>query len=311
MMRVNGMSNIAPLTRRKSLREDLDPALNWLNDLGIDHSKTRIGNYRRNLDQLEKLDISKAHLSGDTFDTAVEAADLVIIHKALGKRQDEVLRRRLKEFVKGPVHSRDEKPQAGSTYKARSTGLELLIASHFAMAGFDVSFDTISDVVVSDKRTVFHIECKRPSKIENVEDCIGEAYSQLKTRYDSYKGIIPQRGFAVVSITKCMNPENEQYIFDKEEDIYSALSYTGNQFLEQNRNIFYKGLNELTMGVIMYLQIATSLVGHKGIFIQRQFSSIYVSNTNEPDIKYNNPDRLYFKDITDSLRTGFANAFVT
>ena len=125
--------------------------------------------------------------------------------------------------MSGPIHAIDERFDKGSSHKARSTALELLVASQFAQAGYSISFDTEADVEVIDKTVLFHVECKRPSKYENIEKCVGDAYSQLKKRYASYNGDLKQRGFAFISITKLVNPDNGTLLLKNKLEIKERL----------------------------------------------------------------------------------------
>ncbi len=211
--------------------------------------------------------------------------------------------------MSGPIHAIDERFDKGSSHKARSTALELLVASQFAQAGYSISFDTEADVEVIDKTVLFHVECKRPSKYENIEKCVGDAYSQLKKRYASYNGDLKQRGFAFISITKLVNPDNGTLLLKNKLEIKERLDALASNYLTENKHLFYKNLDDRTMGVIFYLQMAIKTPEYNGLFIYRHLAGIYVSNTNDPNIENQNRDRVYFREIMTKLNQGFVSIF--
>jgi hypothetical protein len=55
--------------------------------------------------------------------------------------------------------------------------------------------------------------------------------------------------------------------------------------------------------------MAVAVRGQKGMFVQRHVTGVYVSNTNDTDIKAQNPDRVYFEEIVGNLKRGFRTEF--
>jgi hypothetical protein len=289
------------LIHRKSLSSDVRPALEWLHSLRIDISKSRFAKYVIQLSALENQLPIPTDIANDSYDTAIEISDLVIINLGLSRYTGSNLIPRLRDFVSGPIHSIDENSNKGRSYKARSTGVELLIASHFLLGGFKINLETDTDVEAIDKNVFFHIECKRPAKYDNVEKCVQEAYSQLKKRYNSYTGKQSQRGFAVLSITKFSNPGNIQLAVNSQDEMVIESEKFISKFLEEHRSTFYKNLDDRTMGVLIHFQIAVVIRGQKGVLIHRILSGIYTSLISDIDIKNMHPDRVYFREIIQRL----------
>ncbi len=300
---------------RKRMKAEFAEALAWLKSLGIDYSPTRFGKYGKDIELLEMIGTGAAaqkskglKSTNDSYDSALEAHDLITIYRGLSSFKDSKFIEKLKIFIGGPIHSADEK-LGGASSLARNTGLELLIASHFALGSFKVDFSTLADTVVIDKNTFFHIECKRPFKYKTIKKNLDKAYSQLKRRYSENDQDLPVRGFVVLSIGKILNPENNTLRVKDESELLKTIGILFRDFLDQHKTLWKRNLHDQTMAVFAYLQIAVSFEKLIGTLIHRQFDGIYVSLGHDPDIKNLDPDRLYFNEIVSRLNEGARNAF--
>lgn len=288
----NDSDQLLPMIQRPSISSDLAQAATWLKEIGVDFEHSRFSQYQNHLMRAEEGKIAL-----DGYDSAIEASDLFLIYRGLSRFEHPALLQKLRIFVeKGPVHSKFERPSDASAL-ARNTGLELLIASHFALAGFDLDFELTSDIVFRDKNSTFHIECKRPFRRETVKRCLEKAYSQLRHRYRDNPQVPGIRGLVVLSMGKFSNPENRTLGIANNQDLMSFMTKLQEDFLRMHQRAFYKNLHQNTMGVFAYLQIAVSFKNIKGTGIHRQFNGMYLSKTNETNIKFMNPDRLYFHQI--------------
>lgn len=292
---------------RKSLQSDLKDALNWVESLGVRIEGTRFAKYSKNLALLENSINVPDRLGSEAFDSAIEAWELVLIHKGLSQHKSEAFRARLSELSGGPLHSGDEKPD-GSSHKARNTGLELAVGAHFALAGFSVDFDTKADIIASDPRTTFYVECKRPSSFK-ISNTIDEAYSQLKARYIGHSLEREPRGLAVISLNKLLNPESLQLRVQSTREAVSTVDSEVNRFLNGNERLWYNDLDERTMAVMAYATWAVFVEGQKGLYILRHFGGKYVSNTHDRMLVHQDPDRVYFSLVLFELNTAVQRAF--
>jgi len=246
-------------------------------------------------------------LNSEAFDSAVEAWELVLIHKGLSQFGSAEFTERLAKLLGGPIHSTDEKPD-GSSHKARNTGLELAVGAHFALAGFSVDFDTDADIVASDSRTTFYVECKRPSS-PRISKTIDEAYSQLKTRYEGHGVGREPRGLAVISLNRLLNPETVQLRVQNTREAESTIASVVSRFLNQNEALWYNDLHDRTMAVIAYATWSVFIEGQRGLYILRDFGGKYVSNIHDRNLAHQGPDRVYFSVVLSELNKGVQRAF--
>jgi len=298
-----------PVIRRASISRDLDQALNWVQSLGLDYSQSRFLRYKNELKLQEGILYLPPTAEREGSDSAYECSDLIFIHKGLSGLKSPILKRKLKALLKGPKHSSDEKP-AGGSHQARDISLELVIASHFALGGFDVEFSNDADVIVRDGNTTFYIECKRPSG-RNIEGTIDEIYHQLRRRYKGHKSDTQARGLAVISLTKRLIPDSETLLVNSPQEGITAISQILQSFQDDTLKLWHKNLHHQTMAVIGYVSIAISLGGRRGLMMNRQFSGRYVSRTRKTDLAEKDPDRVYFNHIVSRLNQGVLSAFAS
>ncbi|MEX2115297.1 MAG: hypothetical protein WEB37_00300 [Bacteroidota bacterium] len=290
------------MIHRRSISKDLQEAAAWLKAINIDFENSRFAQYANHLKRAEG-----GQLDQSGHDSAIEASDLYMIYRGLSRLDHPNLHQKLKIFVEsGPLHSSQERP-GGATGLARNTALELLIASQFALAGYDLDFNTTSDVAFRDGRTMFHVECKRPFTYNGVKKNIERAYSQLRHRYRDSIGSTA-RGLVVLSIAKFSNPMNQTLSISDDRELVAFMSGRFEEFLRAHQRLFYRNHDERTMAVLAYLQIAVAYQDRKGTGIHRQFAGMYLSTVNPTDIKYMNPDRLYFHEIVERINRSNKNA---
>jgi hypothetical protein len=299
--------------RKKSLNAEYAKALQWLKSLGIDYSLSRFAKYEKDIEKLEnftsveKIKNSDDKAVLDSYDSALEAHDLIMIHKGLGGIKEDELTRKLKWFVGGPVHASNEKSD-GRSHVARNTGIELLVTSNFVLGGFKVNFQTDADVVVIDKDNHFQVECKRSSKESTLKSNLDKAYSQLKRRYAEYEESCLSRGFVVLSIGKIVNPENKVLGVKDGSEILGIMDQIVRDFLNNNKSIWQRNLHEKTMAVFAYLQMAANAQNRHGTFIVSHYGGLYLRPGHLPDIKDLDLDRLYFREIVSRMNEGARNA---
>ena len=171
-----------------------------------------------------------------------------------------------------------------------------------------MDFDTNADIVASDSRTTFYVECKRPSSVK-ISKTIDETYDQLKARYLAHRLGYEPRGLAVISLNKLLNPETLQLRVQNTLEAKSTIEFEVNRFLNQNETLWYNGLDDRTMAVIAYATWAVFVEGQRGLYILRQFGGKYVSNTHDRILAHQDPDRVYFSVVLLELNKGVQKAF--
>lgn len=293
------------LITRRSIVNDFREAAQWLTSLGIDYSNTRFGRYEKYLSELEASRLVFRFIDHNAYDAGVEASELILIHQGLSKMElIDVFIEKLHNFVTGPLHATQEQIGRGSSQRPRDYGFELAIGAHFALGGFAVRFTKEADIEISDGKTIFYLECKRPKKHGTIRNNLREAYSQLKRRYENHSYDLPPRGLVAISLNKLVNPEYLTMLYPNEVVLNRTIKDFLQRFMEQRRSLWNTDLDNRTMGVIGYLLIPAALQNRRGRMFARFMSSIYVSNIHNTNIMAGDPDRLYFNEIHRRLNQG-------
>lgn len=186
----------------------IEEACCWLEELGIEYSKTRLGRYKQIFEVLAKhqqsntLEQAEKEFEFNAFvNAAHEVAEIVRLYEGLSGQKDQSFVARLKDSIKGQeLYVLDSDGRSG-----RDFTFELAIASKFVKAGYFVDFGHDADLkAVRDGMTVF-VECKRLKSNKKVQRRIKDGLKQLHKRY--VKSDDPQysRGFLALSIGKLVN----------------------------------------------------------------------------------------------------------
>lgn len=285
---------------------ELEQALEWIQSLNLDCSQSRFLKYRDELKLAEgKLSLPPS-FHREAYDTAAEASDLIFIHLGLARIQSPSFVKKLKVVLEGPKHAVDEKTD-GSSHKPRNTAFELVIAAHFALAGFEVSFDSEADVVVSDEKSAFYVECKRPSGTD-IAGTIDDIHRQLRRRYRTHQLEKAARGLGILCITKKILPDSETLLVNTAQEGYDAAMGVLKRAHDDTEKMWYKNLHHQTMAGLIYLNMPIALIGRHGLIISRAFSGRYVSRTHKTNLADGDPDRIYFNQIVSLLNTSASAA---
>lgn len=142
----------------------LNEACAWLDTLGIEYSKTRVGRYERIFCALAKhqqagtLDsFYEEHSFEAWVNAAHEVSELVRIYEGLDGQINPLLNERLKDSLKGKeLYMLDSENRSG-----RDFSFELVMAAKFSRAGLTVDFGHEADLRVLINGSTFFVECKR------------------------------------------------------------------------------------------------------------------------------------------------------
>ena len=241
----------------------LDEACAWLESLGINHSPTRVGRYRKIFAALAR------HQTANTLEAffdnyslmsfvnaAHEVAELVRMYEGLSQHRDASLVSRLRDALKGhELFVMDDNDRSG-----RDFTLELSIASKFARAGLPVDFGHQADLRTQYAGHELFVECKRLKSVNQVERRIKEGLAQLEQRYVDSENPSSARGILVLGTSKLVNSElgvleaeDPQLLGDK------AFAYN-RVFIETYRALWQVQVDQRTLGVAVVLD-APGLVG--------------------------------------------------
>ncbi len=250
------------------LASSLQKVAAWLGRLGINEPPTRLGYYRRVLEQL-----AHAHARGDrdalralwpsSTVPLFEAEELVGIHHWLsGPEHDAYTRERMRLVASGPQSYTDENTSSGNA--ARNTAFELAIAARIVGQGLALDMSVASDVAVRFATRTVVVECKRPQSEDALERNVDDARRQLRKRYRSanrpgYVGII------AVDLTKILNPNNDLLRGFPQAEIGEILGGSLADYSRAHEQVWQKNRDAQTAAVLLRLNAMAQLADDTGL----------------------------------------------
>lgn len=185
--------------------------LTQLVDLGLNVNPSRLKKYIEPYNQMITRwgteSISSIVNNKQYASALFEVHQMIEIGEKLLELKHDNLTAALKKTLSGDeLYSVDA--QKEKTNSARNFSFELFMARYFKRAGYDLNFDTISDINATDEQDSIFIECKRPAKEETVGPNIQTALKQAIKRFDP-NDKRNQKGIAAIDITALINPEHE------------------------------------------------------------------------------------------------------
>lgn len=248
----------------RELANGINEACEWLSDHGLDYPRTRVGEYKRHLnemadywDQNKIEDLLRLHDFPTLMNSCHEASELSYIFKGLAPYYDLSITNKLQEFIKGPASSKKE--NASSTNRGRNIAFELYMAARFAAAGFTIDLTKEADVIVYTQNHKVFVECKRPQKIHQVNSNIKGALSQLEQRYPTAKNPELARGIIAVAIGKVFNPDMLFMQAETLEVLTENLSLINKRFIDRFEPKWRNPSDGRTIGTLVYLGIPAEI----------------------------------------------------
>jgi hypothetical protein len=244
------------------LAESLQEVATWLGRLGVDESRTRVGEYRRVMQRLADV-----HARGDTdalrgaWPSALvplfESEELVTIHAWLsGPEYDDYVRERMRVVASGPSSYTRENTSSGN--RARNTAFELALAARIVAAGLPLDRSVPSDVSVRLATRTVVIECKRPQSENALEGNVDDARHQLRERYRTADrpGFV---GVIAIDLTKVLNPNLELLRDVPESEIGEILSGALADYSREHERMWQKNRDQRTSAVLLRLSVVAHL----------------------------------------------------
>lgn len=198
-------------TNYRELANEINDACVWLSDHGLNYPRTRVGEYKRHLNEMAdywEKDRIEELLTLRDFPTLMnschEASELSYIYRGLSSYSDLSVTKKLQEFIKGPTLCTRE--NASSSNRGRNIAFELHMAARFAAAGFSINMTSDADLIVSILDHEVFVECKRPQQNHQVNSNIKGALRQLEKRYPTATSPSQARGIIAFAIGKVFNP---------------------------------------------------------------------------------------------------------
>lgn len=235
---------------------ELDEACAWLDGLGINFSRTRIGRYKALFASLAKHQ-QEGTLDGfydeytfqEWVNAAYEAAELVRMYEGLGAQNEPTLVARLRDALKGhELYVLDDNDRSG-----RDFSFELSIAAKFARAGLVIDFGDDADLKTEIDGRTFYVECKRIKSETKARQRVKSGLAQLSRRYESTEQPADARGILVVSIGKMVNSELGLLEAENSNALGEKSFAYNAAFIKQYRSNWQANVDQRTLGVAVVL----------------------------------------------------------
>ncbi|HET7369698.1 MAG TPA: hypothetical protein VFK45_02530 [Gammaproteobacteria bacterium] len=234
----------------------LEEACAWLEGLGIEYSKTRVGRYEKIFGALaehqlaDTLDTFYAECSFEMWANAVhEVAELVRMYEGLSGEFDPSLTARLKEALKGQeLYVLDSENRSG-----RDFSFELATAAKFVKAGLAVDFGHDADLKVQMNGFTLFVECKRLKSSKKIQKRIKDGLHQLHRRYVKAENPATARGMLALSIGKTINEKLGLLEGDDHKTLGSKAFEHTRAFIQKYESFWQGNSDRRTLGVAIIL----------------------------------------------------------
>lgn len=234
----------------------LGEACAWLDALGIEYSRTRVGRYEKIFGALAKHQIAgtlDSFIDGHPLKTWVnaahEVAELVRMYEGLSGQFDSSLIGRLKDSLKGQeLYVLDFENRSG-----RDFSFELATAAKFVKAGLAVDFGHDADIKVQINGFTFFVECKRLKSAKKIKRRIKDGINQLNRRYVESENPTTARGMLVLSSGKTIN-EKLMLLEGSDDKTLGENAFAHNiAFIDKYRSYWQDIPDRRTLGVAVIL----------------------------------------------------------
>lgn len=221
-------------------------ALDWIkNELDINISPTRLGEYSRYLSKKSKIDSIEDYKK--YYQTIYELDDILKIYNAFATVGKIEVINKFKNAFSGQVYRYNS--AQSETDQSRNFLHELVTAARFIKAGFDTDITQICDIVVRfDNKTLF-VECKRVKNKQQLLKIINEARTQLKNRID-YKGS-NKHGYITLDITDLLMQIDNQIKYKNIELLKLHAEIKVNEIKDEFRQKIISATDKYVTGVML------------------------------------------------------------
>lgn len=251
-------SHIFATVSYRELSVVINDACDWLASHGLDYPKTRVGVYRKHLNEMADFfennrigELLNRRDFSEIVNSSFEANDFFYIYKGLSQTNDPSLPDKLKDFVKGPSSYLNE--NVHSTNRGRNIAFELHIAARFASAGLEIDLTSDADLIVKIDNYELFIECKRFQKGTQIHSRVKGALKQLSKRYLTAQNPDMARGIIALSIGKVINPTMRILSASSPQEIGNELSRVNESFLKLFSKKWKNPVDSRSVGVLIHL----------------------------------------------------------
>lgn len=229
-------------------------AYDWFNSFGLEASATRLGKYKKHIDELSKLyeagELSTADFQttfSDYIEAISEVFELLRVYSGLSTIQEN----ELKSYIKVVLSGKCGRPAPNQFDPARDIAFELLIISLFRRAGFDVNFNGDADLVAWGEGQELFVECKRLKSKKQTKTRIKQALKQLHKRYKTSKAPTLTRGLVCLSISDLVNPGHGVLEGETADSLGSMASRHVDYFISRYKQYWQSQKDARSIGIII------------------------------------------------------------
>ena len=228
-------------THSKRFTEQMPMVIKWLDNHGLNGSKSRYSKYISHIDDFYKGNINDMLDLEQRFkkmNKAVqECIEIVLVYEAFREITDRAFWDRMKKVVSGNDFYDGNKPNDFG----RDFLYELLIAAWLYKRGFEIDFEQTTDVVAYNENIKIYAECKRIKSNKTFEVNYKKAIKQLdniKKENNSFKMVF-------IDVYNCVSQHLRDYEYSNILSIQQEVnSVVENYFESCNKHKIHSILDE-------------------------------------------------------------------
>ena len=224
--------------KRCCIQEIIDTMPNiikWFDSYGINSTCTRYTRYLNYINDYFKRPMPSLSELNNRFEIMTKAfqecTEVYLIYKQFEKEKSEGFIAKLEKINNG-LDFLDTSVSTTRKDFSRDFLYELLIAAKYKGKGYEINFDSITDVYAKKDDDIFLIECKRLKSLDKLEKNLRKAGKQLKRAKseNSY-------GFIYVDIYNCVSNSVKSYEYSSVYEMNEIITLAVENFYEENRKI--------------------------------------------------------------------------
>ena len=240
----------------RDLLETMNDAVTWLADCGLAYDRLRLGQYRRDIEDLIRADesgrlpeIVRERVSMRLAASLLEASELRRLYKGLVFFADGPLEAGLRALI-GRAGKEADDHSRNSTDNPRDLGLELTLAARLSACSFGLQFadDGLFEANVGGRPVFF--DCTRAHSSRDVGARIRDAQKRLAERCAGREG---SRGILAVGITRMEDLGLEFLTCPDPMQLTRRMELAIDHFLDGYEHLWARPLDASLIGVWVYV----------------------------------------------------------
>ncbi|MBI5503521.1 MAG: hypothetical protein HY899_01860 [Deltaproteobacteria bacterium] len=240
----------------RELIDTVNQAVAWLSDSGLTFDRLRLGQYRRDVEDLVRADesgnlpdIVRERVSHRLASSLLEAAELRRLYKGLVFFADGPLEPKLRDLLRREGGAADEHAR-NSTENPRDLGLEITLAARLSASGFGVEIDTDGqfEANVGGRAVVF--DCTRLHSARDIGARVRDAQKRLADRCVARP---EARGILALAITRMEELDLDFLTSPDPMQLSRRLAHGIDLFLHRYAHLWARPADPSLIGVWVYV----------------------------------------------------------